>query len=280
MRVTTVRTAAGNRAARLEDDSLVILPFSDVGELLATGDDWRERASAQNGPVIPLEGANLAPLIPRPEKIFCVGLNYRDHAAEANLEVPDHPMLFAKYARSLVGPNDDLELPKVSTKVDWELELAVVIGTAVRYVDESQAAEAVAGYTIANDISMRDWQMHTSQFLPGKTFEASTPIGPYLTTPDEVDHASALAMRLSVDGETMQSSSTDQLIFSVPELIAYISCVITLVPGDVILTGTSGGVGHKRTPPQYLRPGSVIEASIDGLGVQLNRCVPEVGGQS
>ncbi len=272
MRFATVRTRDGNCAARVDREELVLLPFGDVGELLASGPGWDGRKSA-DGSRLPLAEADFAPLTPRPEKIFCVGLNYADHAAEAELETLPYPTLFAKYARSLIGPDDDLALPAVSDAVDWEIELGVVIGSAVRDADEDEALAAVAGYTIVNDVSMRDWQLRTSQFLGGKTFEDSTPVGPFLVTPDEVDHARALSMRLSVDGEVMQESSTDQLIFSVAQIVSYISSIITLVPGDLIATGTPGGVGHVRTPQRYLQAGEVIEASIEGLGSQTTRCV-------
>jgi acylpyruvate hydrolase len=272
MRFSTIRTQDGNCAARVDGDEFVLLPFQDVGALLASGPDWADRGSVE-GTRVPLAEADLAPLTPAPEKIFCVGLNYADHAAEGGLDVASYPTLFAKYARSLIGAEDDLVLPEVSDAIDWEIELGVVIGSPVRDVSEDEALAAVAGYTIVNDISMRDWQLRTSQYLAGKTFEASTPVGPLLVTPDEIDHARALPMRLSVDGEVMQESSTDHLIFSVAKIVSYISSIITLVPGDLIATGTPSGVGHVRTPPTYLSPGNVVECSIEGLGSQTTRCV-------
>jgi acylpyruvate hydrolase len=273
VRFTTIRTPDGHQAARVDGDEVVPLPFKDVGDLVASGPDWGERAGSVNGQSFPLAEAGLAPLTPNPEKIFCVGLNYADHAEEANLAIPSYPTLFAKYARSLLGPNDDLVLPEVSDSVDWEIELGVVIGSPVRNASEAGALDAVAGYTIVNDISMRDWQLHTSQYLAGKAFESSTPVGPFLVTPDEVDHARALSMQLVVDDEVMQESSTDQLVFSVAQIIAYVSSIITLVPGDLIATGTPSGVGALRTPPRYLGAGSVVKCSIDGLGSQTTRCV-------
>lgn len=273
MRIATVRTPDGTQAARIDGDELTLLQSSDAGRLVAEGPDWSKKAEREEGPRMRLEEADLAPVTPHPEKIICVGLNYADHAAEAQLEPTPHPTLFAKYWRSLLGPNDDLVLPEASDCVDWELELGVVIGSPIRNATADQALAAVAGYTIVNDISMRDWQMHTSQFLAGKTFEGSTPVGPFLVTPDEVDHAQAQSMQLTIDGEVMQRSSTDQLIFSVPEIISYVSTVITLVPGDLIATGTPSGVGAVRTPPLFLAPDNVIECSIEGLGSQSTRCV-------
>jgi acylpyruvate hydrolase len=273
MRFTTVRTVDGTKAARVEGEEMVLLPYADVGELLASGEGWQERGGSADGEKMPLEGADLAPLVPHPEKIFCVGLNYLDHAAEAGLELLDQPTLFAKFARALIGPEDELVLPdpSISTWVDWELELGVVVGSPIRHASADEALAAVAGYTIVDDISMRDWQLRTSQWLAGKTFEASTPVGPYLVTPDEVDPAAGLAMKLTVNGQTMQESSSDQLAIGVGEILSYISTIITLVPGDLIATGTMAGVGHVRTPPVYLTDGDVIECSIEGIGSQTTR---------
>jgi acylpyruvate hydrolase len=277
VRFTTIRTLDGHQAARVDGEEVVPLPFKDIGELIATGPDWAERATSIDGQRLALAEVELAPLTPNPEKVFCVGLNYADHAEEANLDLPEYPTLFAKYARSLLGPDDDLVLPTVSDSVDWEIELGVVIGSPVRHASEAEALEAVAGYTIVNDISMRDFQLHTSQYLAGKAFESSTPVGPFLVTPDEVDHARALSMRLLVDDEMMQESSTDRLVFSVAQIIAYVSSIITLVPGDLIATGTPSGVGALRTPPRYLGAGSVVRCFIEGLGSQTTRCVAPQG---
>lgn len=274
MRFATIRTAGGTRAGRVDGEEIRQLPFRDVGELLASGPDW-SRAATLDGPPIPLADADLAPLVPMPEKIFCVGLNYADHGAEAGLELPQYPTLFAKYARSLIGPDDDLALPSVSDAVDWEVELGVVIGSPVRNATEAEALEGIAGYTIVNDISMRDWQLRTSQYLSGKTFENSTPVGPCLVTPDEVDHARSLRLQLSVDGKLMQETTTDHLVFSPAQIVSYISSIITLVPGDLIATGTTSGVGHLQTPPRYLSPGDVIECSIEGIGSQTTHCVAQ-----
>lgn len=273
MKLTTVRVDEELRAGRVDGDNVVILPFPDVGALIASGEDWQERAARYSGEVIALDGASFAPVVPHPEKIFCVGLNYADHADEASLEVLGYPTLFAKFPRALIGPFDDLVLPESSNAIDWEIELAVVLGKRVRHASESEALEAVAGYAVVNDVSMRDWQLRTSQYLAGKTFEATTPFGPYLVTPDEANYGRSLNMTLTVNGEPMQRANTDNLVFSVQELISYISTIITLVPGDVILTGTPSGVGHVRTPPIYLTEGSVVEATIDHLGTQTTLCV-------
>jgi acylpyruvate hydrolase len=188
--------------------------------------------------------------------------------------VPEYPTIFAKYAPALIGAYDDIVLPSVSDKVDWEAELTVVVGTPVRHADADAARAAIAGYTVLNDISVRDFQMRTPQFLQGKTFERSTPIGPHLVTPDELPDR-GLAIGTTLDGETVQSSSTDQLLFGPVDLIVYLSQIITLNPGDVIATGTPGGVGHARKPPRYLAEGTVVVTSIEGVGELRNTCRAE-----
>jgi acylpyruvate hydrolase len=272
MRLATVRTESGLRAARLDGDALVLLPFVDVGELLATGPAWRTTAEGSGSDTIAEQEADFAPVVPRPEKIMGIGLNYRAHAAEAGLPLPDHPVIFAMYWRCLLGARDDLVLPPNSTMVDWEAELGLVISRPVFRADLADAAAAIAGYTIVNDVSMRDWQRRTSQFLQGKTFESSTPAGPYLVTPDEVDDAKDLRVTCEVDGEIMQDAQTSDLVFKPAEIVAYASQFITLSPGDLIATGTPGGVGGGRRPQVYLRSGQIMRTSIEGLGEQLTRC--------
>ena len=268
MRLATLRTAGGTRAVRLDGHGYVDLGAADVGELLAH-EDWATRAAAMStGKRYPAEGAEFAPLVPRPGKIVCVGLNYRNHILEMGRELPDHPTLFAKYADALIGATDEISLPAESQAVDWEAELAVVIGAPVRRATEEQAAAAIAGFSVLNDVSMRDWQYRTQQWLQGKTFEATTPFGPVLVTPDELPGGvrPSLTMTASVDGEPMQKADTADLVFSPIELIRYASTVFTLRPGDVIATGTPGGVGHARKPPRYLTHGSRLVTEIDGIG--------------
>src|ERR1700722_1764149 len=227
MRLATVVYQGSTRAAVVEDGYVSLLPYAELGELLSAGPV--SAAAGQTVAEAGLAEIRLAAPVPRPEKIICVGLNFRDHAAEAGFALPGSPTLFAKYWRSLVGPNDEIELPAVSSEGDWEAELAVVIGRPCRHASEREASEAIAGYTVLNDISMRDWQMRTPQFLQGKTFENSTPVGPYLVTPDDVPDPAGLDMSCHVNGEQMQRSSTAEMIFSPAEIIAYISQVITLV---------------------------------------------------
>ncbi|MET9914709.1 fumarylacetoacetate hydrolase family protein [Streptomyces sp. NPDC006476] len=277
MKLSTVRVADDRTAAaRQEGDELVLLPFSDVGALLAGGDDWPERAAAADGERLPLAEASLAPLIPHPNKIICLGLNYATHIKEMGRPTPAHPTLFAKYDGSLVGAHDDIHMPPVSDDLDWEAELAVVIGRSGRHVPCETALEHVAGYTVANDVTVRDWQHRTREFLSGKTFEATTPVGPALVTPDELPPgACGLTISCSVDGHTMQKSNTADLLFDVADTIAYISTIITLLPGDLILTGTPGGVGAGRDPKVFLRPGQELVTTVEGIGELRNTVVKD-----
>jgi acylpyruvate hydrolase len=274
MRLATIRSTNGaTSAARVEGEEVVVLPFADVRELLEAREGWEKAASGNGTERSALQDVDLAPVVSRPEKIICVGLNYRDHAAEAGGEPPAFPALFGKYARSLIGPYDVLQLPGNSDKVDWEVELGVIIGKDCRFVDEAGALEAIAGYTVINDVSMRDWQRRTTQYLQGKTFEGSTPIGPWLVTADELGDGSGLEIKCSVDGEVRQRASTSDMVFSPAEIVSYVSQIITLVPGDVISTGTPSGVGAARRPPVFLQDGNVLESVVAGVGELRNRCV-------
>jgi len=271
MRLTTVRTAAGTSAGRVEDDNVVLLPFTDVNELLARS-GWAELATAE-GDVVALDETKLAPVVPRPPKIICLGLNYMRHIREMGREPPAYPTIFAKYTNALIGPRDEITMPAVSERMDWEVELGVVIGSAARNVSSEAALEHVAGYTVVNDISARDWQNRTTQFLQGKTFERTTPVGPFLVTADELPAGAAgLEVRCEVDGTTMQQDTTDELIFGVAETIAYLSQIFTLEPGDLIAMGTPDGVGAGRTPPVWLQPGQTVRTSIEGVGELVNVC--------
>ncbi|MDT4892349.1 MAG: acylpyruvate hydrolase [Pseudonocardiales bacterium] len=272
MKLVTVRTADGLSAGRVEGEDIVLLDAPDVRALLdaqAAGG-----SVAESGIAVALAAADLAPLVPSPRKIICVGLNYRNHILEMGRELPEAPTLFAKFDRSLIGPRDDIRLPPESSRVDWEVELTAVIGRSVRRAGPDEARAAIAGWTVANDISMREWQKRTLQWLQGKTFEASTPVGPWLVTADELD-ASDLAVTCEVNGAVMQTSRTSELVFDPVELVSYISTIITLDPGDLILTGTPGGVGDARTPPVFLQAGDVVRTTVEGIGSLLNSCVAE-----
>lgn len=271
MRLATLRTPAGTRAVRVEGRELVETGHADVGELLAA-QDWRAAASAADGPRHEPDGDDLAPVVPRPGKIVCVGLNYRTHILEMGRELPTYPTLFAKYPEALLGPRDDIVLPPESDAVDWEAELAVVLGASVRRADEATAEAAIAGFAVLNDVTMRDWQYRSPMWLQGKTWERTTPFGPVLVTPDELPGGvrPGLAITAEVDGEVVQKSSTADLVFDPVRLVRYVSTVLTLRPGDVIAAGTPGGVGHARTPPRYLRNGSVLVTRVEHLGELTN----------
>jgi acylpyruvate hydrolase len=278
MRFATIRTEDGTTAARLDGDVLIPLAAADVGELLSRGGAGNEQGpglAREGASPVPVAEADFAPVVPRPGKIICVGLNYRSHILETGRELPEYPTLFAKFAETLTGPHDDIAIPSVSERVDWEVELGVVIGRTVYRATPEEARGAIAGYTVVNDVSMRDWQRRTLQWLQGKMFERSTPAGPYLVTPGDVGDAADLEVRCEVDGAVMQQSRTSDLLFSPAEIVSYASQAITLRPGDLIATGTCGGVGDARKPPVYLRPGNVLRTWIEGLGECLNHCVPD-----
>jgi len=210
----------------------------------------------------------LGPALARPSKIICVGLNYKDHAAETNAPIPTEPILFFKATSAIVGPNDDLVIPKNSKKTDWEVELAIVIGKKASYVSEENALNHIAGYVLHNDYSEREFQLERNgQWVKGKSSDTFAPIGPFIATPDEIKDVHNLRLWLTVNGKTLQNGNTSNLIFNVPFMVSYISQFMTLLPGDVITTGTPAGVGLGQKPePWYLKPGDVVELGIDGLG--------------
>jgi len=254
----------------------------------AFGEDWNEAFFGSDGltrlntwlathasalPAV-ADDARWASCVARPSKIICVGLNYRDHAAETGAAIPAEPILFAKSTTSLVGPYDDLTMPPGSVKCDWEVELAIIVGRRATLVSEADAMAYVAGYALHNDYSERAYQMERGgQWIKGKSWDTFAPLGPWLATRDEIPDPHALSLSLSVNGERLQHSSTAQLIFGVPQLVSYISHFMTLLPGDVISTGTPGGVGLGLKPPRYLVHGDVVELSADGLGTSRQRAV-------
>ncbi len=215
-----------------------------------------------------------APLL-RPSKIICVGLNYRDHAAEMNVDLPDVPTVFAKFATAIIGPGEPIVLPRASKAPDYEAELAFVVGRGGRYIPAERWREHVFGYTCLNDVSARDFQMATSQWLMGKSFDTFAPIGPWVVTADEIPEPHALDISLTLNGQVMQRSHTRNLIFGIPELIEYLSSVFTLEAGDVVATGTPAGVGYARNPPRLLRPGDDVAITVQGIGELRNPVVAE-----
>lgn len=216
------------------------------------------------------DDVRLGPPLARPSKIVCVGLNYAGHARESGMEPPKQPIIFFKATSAIVGPNDDLIIPKNSSKTDWEVELAIVIGQKVTNIDESEAYEHIAGYVLHNDYSEREFQLeHGGQWVKGKSADTFAPLGPYVVTRDEVNNPHNLNLWLSVNGNTVQKGNTSDLIFGVPKLVSYISNYMTLLPGDIISTGTPAGVGMGFNPPTYLKHGDKVELGIDGLGSSL-----------
>lgn len=275
MKLSTIRTAAGTRAVRLDGDTLVDLGVPDLGALLAEP-DWQARAADAAGTAYEVDGADFAPVVPRPSKVICVGHNYSNHIKEMGRELPSYPTLFPKFADSLIGAHDDIVKPAETDALDWEVELAIVIGQEVRRADDAQAEAAIAGFTVMNDISVRDWQFRTIEWTQGKIWDSSTPVGPYLVTPDEVGGVRpALKVRTVVDGREMQSDDTGTLLFDPVFLVKYISTIVRLRPGDLIATGTPAGVGHARDPKVYLTGGETVVTEIDGLGACANRIVKD-----
>jgi 2-keto-4-pentenoate hydratase/2-oxohepta-3-ene-1,7-dioic acid hydratase in catechol pathway len=269
------------RPCVLRDDGTTIDVSALVGDydgaFLASDGHVRlaeEVASATDLPAVDLEAERVGPCIARPPKIVCIGLNYVDHAQESGQDVPTEPVVFYKASNTVVGPYDDVHIPRGSTKTDWEVELGVVIGREARYLeDEAAALDAVAGYTVSHDVSEREFQLERGgQWVKGKSCETFNPLGPWLVTPDEVADPQALSLSLSVNGEVMQDGSTADMIFSVAHVVWYLSQFMVLEPGDLINTGTPAGVGMARQ--RYLADGDVTELEVEGLGQQRQRFVP------
>jgi 2-keto-4-pentenoate hydratase/2-oxohepta-3-ene-1,7-dioic acid hydratase in catechol pathway len=233
------------------------------------------RIAAGGSAASPLDGLTLLPVIPNPDKIICVGLNYRDHVAETGRTETPHPALFARFPGSQVAHGEPMVRPHVSEKFDYEGELAVIIGTGGRHIAETDALKHIAGYACYNEGSVRDWQMHTSQYLAGKTFAGTGAFGPWMVTADEIPDPAALTLETRLNGQVVQRTTTDMMITPVPKLIAYISTILPLLPGDVIVSGTPAGVGSKRTPPLWMKPGDVVEVEISGIGLLRNPVIAE-----
>jgi acylpyruvate hydrolase len=254
-----------------DDQALPLVGFSELGAdtpLSALLEAHLDRTTT-----LPLDELRYRPVVPSPGKVICVGLNYLEHIEETGRDVPEYPVLFTKFANSLTGPFDEIPCPPESTAIDYEGELTVVIGEPARRVSREDALSHVAGITIANDISMRDYQNKTHQWLQGKAWEACTPVGPTVVTLDEIGDLSALTLRTTVNGQVVQEASTSLMIFDVPTLVSTISEFTTLQPGDLILTGTPSGVGMTREPPLLLSPGDVVAVELDGVGRIQNTCV-------
>lgn len=278
MRLVTYESDRGPRAGVLVGDDAVVDAWDALGvdgatvrELLAA-DRLDDLAGAIDGAdATPLADVTLLPPVPDPEKIICIGLNYRAHAEETNQEPPTVPTVFAKFRNALASPGATVKLPAASAKVDYEAEVCVVVGRRLKEVDAEAALVGVAGYTLMNDLSARDLQLATSQWTRGKTFDGAAPCGPALVTADEAGPHNAIAFALALNGEEMQRSQTSDLIFGVPELVAHLSTLMTLEPGDLISTGTPSGVGIARRPSVWLAPGDEVEISSPQLGLLRTR---------
>jgi len=225
----------------------------------------RARNAAESAPEIELADVRLEAPVPRPSKVLAIGLNYRDHAEESGQPIPQRPIVFAKMPTCIVGPGHPVHIPRVSRAVDWEGELCFVIGREARYVTAADAGDYIAGYTIGNDISVRDWQFHSPTWMMGKSFDTHGPLGPAIVTADEFEPSSA-GIRLYVNGDEKQKSDTSQLIFGIGEIVEYLSAGFTLEPGDVVYTGTPSGIGGAKRPPEFLKAGDIVRVEIDGLG--------------
>jgi 2-keto-4-pentenoate hydratase/2-oxohepta-3-ene-1,7-dioic acid hydratase in catechol pathway len=281
--VTFRRSGAAPEPGVLIDDRVIGLSGAGYTSLLDIISNWDSarraiQAYVDGAPQEAISDANsvrlMAP-IPRPQKLICVGLNYRDHALESNMEIPSVPTIFNKFATAVIGPGENIVLPKNSQKPDYEAEFAFVIGKGGRHVRADRWQEHVFGYTIVNDVSARDFQMATSQWLMGKTFDTFAPMGPWIVTADEIADPHNLGIRMTVSGHVLQNSNTRELIFGVPRLIEYLSSVFTLEPGDVVSTGTPAGVGFGHKPPRWLKAGDECVVFVEGVGELRNPVVSE-----
>jgi len=287
VRLATILTSTGPRlhvrgrsgyvdvAAGTGDERFTALgPFLAAGEpALAAARELTGRDGVEYGP------PEFGPAVPAPERILCFGVNYSEHAIESRGEVPTWPEVFVRGRGSVAGPYADLVRPALTGRFDYEGELGLVIGAGGRYIPAARALDAVAGFVVLNDASARDWQRAGTQWTPGKNFDGSMPIGPEIVTPDEVDVSDVL-LTTTLNGEVMQSARTSQMIVDIPSAIEYLSSFTTLVPGDVVATGTPGGVGFARTPPVWLTPGDVVEVAVEGIGAIRNQVVAEDGDRS
>jgi acylpyruvate hydrolase len=269
MKLANIAFEDGVRAAIVEGDEVRVLEEHNLTTVLASPTP-PERLSVST--VLPLQSVRLLPPTGPCSKFVGIGLNFQEHIVESGLDQPAHPMIFAKFPSALIGPHDDILLPSNSVQTDWEGEFGVVVGQRVRYADEAEAARAIAGFILVNDVSIRDWQLHTSQYFPGKNFDASTPLGPWIVGVDELGTNPDIEVTTRVDGEIMQQARTVDLVFNPAQLISYISGFCAMNPGDVIATGSPGGVGHVRNPPIYLEEGQFLETSAPELRALRNRC--------
>jgi len=283
MRLVTFEQEGRLRPGIVQTDSTVVdltsLGYPSVLELIGGGSEAigkiRDFVNQPASPRLPLSSVRLRAPIPTPRKLICVGLNYRDHAEETGSEIPNVPTIFNKFATAVIGPGDEIVLPKVSNSPDYEAEFAFVIGKGGRGIARDSWRDHIFGYTIVNDVSARDYQRATTQWLMGKTFDTFAPVGPWIVTADEIKDPHALDISMTINGEVLQRSNTSNLIFKIPDLVSYLSSVFTLEPGDIVSTGTPAGVGAARKPPRFLRAGDECVVKIAGIGELRNPVVAE-----
>ncbi|ALD63396.1 2-hydroxyhepta-2,4-diene-1,7-dioate isomerase [Arthrobacter sp. LS16] len=273
MKLASIQYKTQRMAAVAVDGGFAPLNAQNLSELL-DNEQWQDLArkalASGSAEFIATADATILNPVPAPNKVICCGLNYSEHILEMGREPPEYPTLFAKFADTLTDPNAEITSEN-SESVDWEAELAVVVGSTLRHASEDEALAAIAGYTVANDVSMRDWQRRTLQWFQGKAFDGTTPLGPYLVTPDEIDPVAGVEVICKVNGEEVQRGNTRTLVFSAAALLSYISSFTTLRAGDVVLTGTPGGVGMGMTPPRFLQSGDVLSTEVPGIGELSNK---------
>jgi ureidoglycolate lyase len=268
MKLATFTADGGDRIGLINGETIADLSTlaPDMVTLIANWPSLKNRAASAVGKPVPLASVKLRAPVPRPGKVMAIGLNYADHVAESGAKTPERQIWFAKMGNAVNGPFDPIEKPLASDMIDWEAELVTVIGKRCRHVARDKAHEVVFGYACGNDVSVRDFQMHTAQWIVGKSFDTHAPVGPWITTADEVGDPHALGIRCFVNGDRKQNSNTSNLIFNIYDQIAYLSQAMTLEPGDLIFTGTPGGVGQSMKPPQFLKAGDTVRVEIDRLG--------------
>ncbi len=284
MQLVTYQHNGHQHAGVVQNDTVISLKSAGLPDMLSVlqgGPEALRRigvllAKPPAEGVTPLSDVKLCAPVPKPTKIVCVGLNYRDHAIESKMEIPSRPTIFSKYNNTVIGPGDNIVIPNNTQKPDYEAEFAFVIGKGGRHIKAADWPEHVFGYMNLNDVSARDVQLAVSQWVMGKTFDTFAPMGPYLVTADEIKDPHNLNISLTLNGETVQNSNTKELIFKIPDLIEFLSSIMTLEAGDIVSTGTPSGVGMAWNPPKWLKPGDETVVTVEGLGSLRNKCIAEV----
>jgi 2-keto-4-pentenoate hydratase/2-oxohepta-3-ene-1,7-dioic acid hydratase in catechol pathway len=280
MKLASFTTVDGDTWGLVEGDDVfdvgsVLKDLPDLRSAIAAGAWDRVAQAAPNAPRFPIADIRWRPVIPNPDKIFCVGLNYEEHRKETGRAVVANPVIFSRFSNSQTGHEVPIVRPRFSDTLDYEGELAVIIGKTGRYITQEDAFSYVAGYACYNEVTVREWQYHTHQWVPGKNFLGSGAFGPWMVTPDEIADLDSARLTTRLNGQVMQDSTVDHMIFPIPRLIEYCSTFTQLEPGDVIVSGTPGGVGAKRNPPVYMQPGDRVEVEITGVGLLVNPVVDE-----